>query len=319
MIIALGTHRHFGKAAEALGISQPALTKGLRHIEKLLGVTLFDRAGTIAPTVFGDILLERGEAIVAAFAELLREVELAKGMDTGRLTLSVGAYPAEISGLDAVGLLSRAHPSIVCDFSVKDWPAVMEDVLKARCDLGFADITDASKHPELQTELVRKCPLLVICRAGHPLTRLERVTLQDLFEFPWAGVLIPNAVQGHLPMETKPYGVVDPITGHGSPRLKVETVTGLKHIVLRSDAISALPRVLLDRDGEESQLTALPVDLPWLGLNYGFIWRRGRSLSPAAMEFRSIVHQVEKQANNDLLQPRSRSNHAPLRTASDRR
>jgi len=297
LIVALGTHRHFGKAAEALGISQPALTKGLRHIEKTLGVPLFDRGGVVAPTVFGSIILERGEAILSAFAELLREIELTKGVDTGRLSLSVGAYSSEISGQDALGMLSRAHPSILCDFSVKDWPAVLDDVINARCDLGFADITEASKQPELETSLVRKCPLLVICRSGHPLTQLERVTLEDIFEFPWAGVHIPNAAMALLPKEIKPYGVVDPITGHGSPRLRVETVSGLKHIVSHSDALSALPQVLLDRYDREMNLTALPLQLPWLTLNYGFIWRRGRTLSPAAMKFKTFVHQVEKQAN----------------------
>ncbi|MEQ1942953.1 LysR family transcriptional regulator [Mesorhizobium sp. VNQ89] len=297
MIVALGTHRHFGKAAEALGISQPALTKGLRHIEKTLGVPLFDRGGVVAPTVFGDIVLERGEAILGSFAELLREIELTKGIDSGRLSLSVGAYPAEISGQDALGMLSRAHPSILCDFSVKDWPAVLDDVLHARCDLGLADITEALKYPELETSLVRKCPLLVVCRSGHPLTRLERVTMGDLFEFPWAGVHIPDAALALLPKEVKPYGVVDPVTGFGSPRLRVETVSGLKHIIGQSDALSALPRVLLDRYEGELNLEALPLELPWLTLNYGFIWRRSRSLSPAAMKFRTLVHQVEKQAN----------------------
>ncbi|MBX3580646.1 MAG: LysR family transcriptional regulator [Rhizobiaceae bacterium] len=297
IIAALGKHRHFGKAAEALGISQPALTKGLHHIEETLGVRIFDRGGVVEPTVFGGIIIERAEAILGAFAELLREIELTKGVDTGRLFLSVGAYPAEISGQDAVGMLSRVHPSILCDFSVKDWPAVLDDVLNARCDLGFADITKACTHPELETSLVRKCQLFVVCRVGHPLAKLERVTLEDICEFPWAGVYIPNAALALLPKESKPFGIVDPVTGHGLPRVRVETISGVKHIVSHSDALSALPQVLLDRYERELNLKALPLALPWLTLNYGFIWRRGRSLSPAAKKYKAIVQQIEKQVD----------------------
>jgi DNA-binding transcriptional LysR family regulator len=300
LIVALATHRHFGRAAEALGISQPAITKGLNHLEKALGVKLFDRAGTIAPTIFGEIVLARSETIVEGFKELLREIHLAKGMDTGQLSVSAGLYPAEVSAQEAIGCLSSAHPSIVCDLMVKDWPSVVEDVLKGRCDLGFADITEAAKHSELQTELVRKCPLLVICRPGHPLARLTRLTLEDMFEFPWAGVMIPNAVQAHLPKEPRPYGVVDQASGHGSPRLKVETFTGIRRIVANSDALSAAPDVLLTDHKKEGRLVVLPVDLPWLGLNYGFIWRRGRSLSPAAMEFKAMVRKIEAQATEWL-------------------
>lgn len=291
IIVALGTHRHFGRAAEALGISQPALTKSLHHIERLLGLKLFDRGGGISPTVFGEIVIARGSSIIDAFEELLREVQLTKGMDTGRLSLSVGLYPAEISTQEAVGLLSRAHPSITCDLSIKDWPEVVEDVLTARCDLGIADITEASTHPELETELVRNCPLLVVCRTGHPLTGLKRITLEDLFRYPWAGVRIPNAAQASLPQDNMPYGTVDPVTGRGFPRLRVSTFTGIQQAVLQSDAISAAPAVLIARG--KGSFAALPVELPWLRLNYGFIWRRERSLSPAATELKRIVREIE--------------------------
>ena len=129
LVNALAKYRHFGRAAEELGISQPALSKGLNHLESVLGVKLFDRAAPIAPTPFGDIVLQRSAALVHAFDELLREIELAKGVEFGSLAVAAGIYPSEMFIQEALAELSRQRPWIQCSLIVKDWAGVMEDVL----------------------------------------------------------------------------------------------------------------------------------------------------------------------------------------------
>lgn len=74
IIQALATHRHFGRAARALRISQPSLTRSLKELESRLGVALFDRNG-VEPTVFGEMALRSGEPVLANAAELRREIE----------------------------------------------------------------------------------------------------------------------------------------------------------------------------------------------------------------------------------------------------
>ena len=65
LAIALGRHGNFARAAEEMSISQPSLTRGIAALECALGVPLFDRTrkGAI-PTVFGRVLLERGESML---------------------------------------------------------------------------------------------------------------------------------------------------------------------------------------------------------------------------------------------------------------
>jgi DNA-binding transcriptional LysR family regulator len=156
LVRALALHKHFGKAAEALGISQPALTRSLQHLEESLGVKLFDReAGPVEPTLFGRIVLDRGETIIAGFAELKRELLLARNLDLGVLTVAAGPYPAEISVHRATGRLSAQQPLIHTSVSVKDWLEVIDDVVEGRADLGVADLFDAVDNPALEVQPIR--------------------------------------------------------------------------------------------------------------------------------------------------------------------
>ena len=293
LINALAKHRHFGRAAEELRISQPALSKGLNHLESVLGVKLFDRAAPIVPTVFGEIVLQRSATLISAFEELLREIELAKGLDLGTLTISAGIYPSEISAQEAMAELSRQHPWLQCHLSVKDWVGVTDDVLSARCDLGIADIAAASNDPELATEPIRRqvCPMF--CRAGHPLAANPQVTFDDVLSFPWVGPNLPQTMTEFLPTTPMPFGYADTAAGRMVPRLRVESFSAIKRIVLSGDALSAAPPPMIKEELAQGRLVLLPVDIPWLAISYGFIWRRGRSLSPTALSYMKIVRAIE--------------------------
>ena len=104
---------------------------------------LFDRQG-VAPTLFGEIVLKHGERAVAEFDELLRELAFAKGLEIGELRVAA-AYPADISGQHAVGVISDRHPDLLIQFRVADWTRV--DVRQGRVDLGFADVPRQNMTP----------------------------------------------------------------------------------------------------------------------------------------------------------------------------
>ena len=123
VVAALAKHRHFGLAAKALGVSQPALTRSLKQLEADLGVPLFDRQG-VTPTTFGEIVLRNGERAASEFRELTREITLAKGLDVGELRIAVGPYPADVSAEAAVGALTARHPNLLVEMRISNWVRV---------------------------------------------------------------------------------------------------------------------------------------------------------------------------------------------------
>ncbi len=294
LVKALATYRHFGRAAAALGVSQPALTRSLKHLEEVLGVPLFDRQG-VTPTVFGELMLGHGEGVIKGFADFTREIDLAKGLEIGEFSVSAGPYPAEISGQRAIGILSAQHPRLFVELKLFNWTKIVNQVLNERVDLGFADLTEAAQNPELETEAVRSSRLSVFCGAGHPLAERNNVTLEDLCAFPWVGPTITDRMRPFLPEGDRPFGVFDEAKKRFLPRILIGNFTAAKDIVLAGQGIGAALPFQLKREIHDGECVLLPIELPWLTLNYGFISKRGRTHSPAAKAFMDNVRRIENE------------------------
>jgi DNA-binding transcriptional LysR family regulator len=289
----LARRRHFGLAAKDLGVSQPALTRSLKQIEAALGVLLFDRQG-VTPTIFGEIVLAHGGRAAAEFHELMREIALAKGIEAGELRVSAGPYPADISATKAIGSMTARHPMLAIELRVANWTRIGDDVRERRIDLGLADISEAALDPELQTESIGAPQLSFFCAAGHPLAGKAHLKLEDLIEYPWVGASLPGRGRAVLPSLEKPFGIFDARNDRFHPRVLVETFSAAKDIVLAGQGLGAALKSQIAPELKQKRLVILPVDAPWLRLNYGFILKRGRTPSPAAVAFMETVRTIER-------------------------
>ncbi len=292
LVRALAEHRNFGRAATALRVSQPSLTRSLKHLEDRLGVRLFDRAG-VTPTIFGEIILKHSGQVLGGFAELTREIALAKGLEVGELRIAAGPYPADISGERAAGVLLRRHPKVFVEMRSANWERAVGDVLDGAVDVGFAEVTEASQNLELLVQSVRKSQMFFFCAAGHPLAGKARLAFEDLLEYPWVGPSLPGRIRSALPAGDKPFAVFDEVQDRLHPRALVGSFSAAKQIVLAGHALGAAIPSQVARELSDGDLVRLPIETPWLSLNYGFIVKRGRALSPAAIAFMDIVRAIE--------------------------
>ncbi len=293
VVKALAAHGNFALAAKSLGVSQPSLTRSLKTIEESLGVPLFDRPG-VTPTIFGEIVLRHADSVLGAMSEIAREIDLARGLEAGKLRVAVGPYPADISVARAVGVLIARHPRLAVEIRDADWSAVAAEVRELRVDLGVAEISEAARDPDLQAEAIRAAELHIFCAASHPLARKKRVALEDLLEYPWAGASLPGRSVAVLPPVDKPAIAFDRSRDCFQPRILVEAFSSAKDVVLAGQALGAAVKGQIDREIRDGLLVMLPIDTPWLSLNYGFITKRGRTLSPAAKAFMEIVREIER-------------------------
>jgi DNA-binding transcriptional LysR family regulator len=135
--------------------------------------------------------------------------------------------------------------------------------------------------------------MFFFCAAGHPLAGKAQIAFEDLLEFPWVGPTLPGRIRAILPTAGKPFAVLDGAQNRLHPRALVGSFSAAKQIVLAGHALGAAIPSQIARELSEGLCVRLPIDTPWLGLNYGFITKRGRTLSPAAKAFMELVRAVE--------------------------
>lgn len=291
--VTLAKHRNFARAAEALDMSQPALSRSISGLEAELGVQLFTRGARGAePTPVGERFLLRSALLLRDAGELEREVRLIQGAETGLLRVGGGPYAADLCVAPALGRLSARHPRLQIDFVIGSWRSLVEGLLQSRLDIAIVELGAAEHEARLHTEALPSHRALFYCRAGHPLCDERAPCIERVFSFPFVGTNLPARVARAF-YQLARSGAIDPETGDFVPPLKVDNIALAKTIAISSDAVGMAPRVLIEPEIAAARLVVLDVDAPWLHTNYGFAWLRERSLAPAAHDFIEQVHAVE--------------------------
>ncbi|MCP4621767.1 MAG: LysR family transcriptional regulator [Bradyrhizobium sp.] len=293
LVRALAEHRHFGRAANSLGVSQPSLSKALATLEEEIGALLFERL-TMQPTDFGKVVLRHGSTALANFAEIDREIRLLKQMEIGELTVAMGPYPGAISGRRAGAVLSRQRPNLKIGLRTMNWPEALGAVEDGDADIAFTDLQEAKDKPVFVLKPVREQAMSFLCRADHPLTgRRQSLSLVDLLEYPWIGPTIPGPLGGTVPVADKPYGEFDRAHQRFRPRVVVETFSDMKELTTFSDGVMAALPFQVAEEIAAGRLALLPVTAPFLMLNYGFVTKLGRTPTPAMLAYMELVLEIE--------------------------
>jgi DNA-binding transcriptional LysR family regulator len=318
---ALADIRNFRLAARAMHISQPALTRSIQALEDALGVPLFDRLpGGAEPTKFGEVFLRKAESILLEHEDLVRDMQLLAGLDKGALCVSAGPYPGSLHVPRVAAVLAAKHPALTCRLRQGGWGEVAAHVLARESDLGIAEISEASRDERLRTEPVGQHSFFLYCRTGHPLLKQPGITLPQITSFPWVGTRVPMRAVSMLGKVAGRAGTVDSTSGAFVPAWEVEVVGTAKRIVAESDLVGGALLTQIEGEIEVGALAVLRYYADWMRLNYGFIYLRNRTVSPAARAFMAEFRRLdaELEAREIALQRRYKVGPAAKRFAARR-
>ncbi|WIM10515.1 MAG: hypothetical protein OJF58_001471 [Enhydrobacter sp.] len=105
--VVLACHRHFGRAAAALQIRQPTLSRNIAALEKKVGVRIFERLRRdIAATPAGDDVLKMADELIARAKAMSSKLQLVRAGRGGRLRVALGTFIADITVNDAASIWS---------------------------------------------------------------------------------------------------------------------------------------------------------------------------------------------------------------------
>jgi LysR family hydrogen peroxide-inducible transcriptional activator len=178
-LLAVAEHQHFGRAADACGITQPTLSVQIRKLEELLGVALFERTGKIvAPTAACDRLIGHVRAAVTEADAILSVARTLRDPLSGRFRLGIIPTLAPYLLPLVFAPLREALPALEVE-PWEDQTAALVDRLRAH-ELDAALLATELDGPDLQSRPLFAEPFLAALSPEHPLAAREVVAEADL-------------------------------------------------------------------------------------------------------------------------------------------
>lgn len=300
-LLALDRHRHYGRAAEALGISQPALSRSILALEDRLGISLFRRSRTrVEPTAAGRLVLRHARDMSLLSTGLKSELAEMQGQAQLGLSVVCGHYPAELTVPCALSALMKTRPGVQVKMEVSDWSRGIQSLEQEFCDLAIIELSAESRSIELQRELLNDRQVFAVVNGHHPLAKNPSPTQDDVLGWPWACSVIPKRAARQLGPGPLAAGEFDEATDHFIPRIVASSLSTSLRLVMENDIVGIAPLSIADPYLRDGRLHLVRFNAPWMRLNYGFAWETGKALNPTTRDFMEEVRKTERrQAQRD--------------------
>lgn len=203
LLAALEQTGQMSAAAGHLAISQPAASRLAAELEEIAGVKLYERHSRgVSLTSHGQHLARRARSVFRILLEADREIAELKSGLIGHVRIGAVTDAALQFVLPAIRQARVSHPKVDISVDVDTSDALIASLDAGRLDffLGRIPVTHDPRHYDSQ--LAHDEPVVLVVRDGHPLTRLDRVTLAECVDYDWvmqpSGALLRRTVETYL-------------------------------------------------------------------------------------------------------------------------
>jgi len=184
--VAVAEELHFTRAAERLFVSQPALSKQVRMLERQLGAPLFERGRQGASlTPVGAALLPHARRVLAEWDRAWAAAEQAKGRQRATLVVGMSTSPGRGGLLPAIrSRFTARHPEAAVELRQVSWEDPTAGLADSTTDVAFVflPLPDPGRY---RWTVVAQEPLLVAMHGAHRLAGREVVDFADLLDEPF--------------------------------------------------------------------------------------------------------------------------------------
>jgi DNA-binding transcriptional LysR family regulator len=308
VLLAVAEQGSFRKAAQALHITQPAVTSAIADLERTLGVPLFERTphGTTL-TAFGASLSKHASAI---FDELRLASEELTVISTGWSgSLRVGTVPMPATSILPVALvrLLKDHPDVFVSVMEASETVLAEAVKARKIDLFVSRLPSHAMDDELQYRVLYEDTVCVIASRTHRLSGRKRLGYAELSGERW---IMP-------PEGTFFFEHVQRVLGAGGftmPRHSIKTMSipVMYGMVAEGQFLAFAASSQYRFTPMKPLLTALPLDLPPVTAPIGIVTPKRREINRVAANLVGHIQSLVKEDVVSIGRRRGISAEAPL-------
>ena len=273
------------RAGEAIGMTQPGVSKAVRDLEQDLGVALFERGNRgVTPTNYGEALVRHAQRVLAQLEHAAQEIDdLAHGAG-GRV--AIGTLLAASAWLlpNAIARLRTERPRVIVDVVEGTNDRLQPMLLRGELDMVVGRLSEFRHRAGIHHEPIYSEEILLLARPGHRLARRAHLRLADLEDADWILPPPETSLRRQLEKAFSDAGL-DP------PRCVVQSVSLLtnRHLLRDSDLVGAWPGGVAADDLAQGHLVSLPIRLDGIPWPVGVSTRKQSRLSPAAEALLSML------------------------------
>jgi LysR family transcriptional regulator, hydrogen peroxide-inducible genes activator len=272
---ALAHYRHFGRAAEACAVTQPALSMQIRELEKELAVELVERrSGEAALTEVGAEVARRGERVLAAARDLADFARHRGRVLCGRLRLGIIPTLAPYVLPKVLPDLQANYPDLIIELRETQTKFLLEEL--AGGDLDAVMLALPLPDGEIESVPLFHDPFLLAVPASDPLPRGARVNPRKIDQ--QRLILLE---EGHcLRDQALAYCAT---ARHETPlSLGATSLATVMQMVANGYGVTLVPEVAVDVEVRDQRVRLLRFTAPEPGRSIGLAWRR---TSPRKADF----------------------------------
>jgi LysR family transcriptional regulator, pca operon transcriptional activator len=277
---ALDAHGSLLKAASALGLGQPALSRSLQELEEIVGARLFERhARGVRPTEAGVAVIRLARRVLAELRRTDEELDAVGATEGGSLAL--GVLPAAAVGVlpGALIRLKAAHPSI----QVRMQQGRTEELLPLLASRELDLVVGRLYAPAVPDGFIREAlweeSISVLARIDHPVFEVEGpVTAEALASYDMVLPTVSQRVGQEIEHLLSLLGLSGGVPLRSSYGF-------IREMLLATDHLSVMPRLMMVGDLLRGALSVVPLPIPAPPRPAGLILPANPPPSPAAAAF----------------------------------
>ena len=301
---AVAKHLSFTKAAEALFMTQPAVTFQIKQLEEHFNTRLFERGhGQISLTEAGRVVFDYAERILGLSNELDARLKDMTGQVTGPLLIGASMTIAEYLLPQVLGEFNARYPGVVPRLLVANSETVQNQVAEHTLDIGF--IESDSLLPSLVTEILCEDELLVVCAPSHPLAKLTSIA--------------PGLLAQHAYISREPGSGTREVSDHYlqkigilpdslQPVMELGSPEALKGLIATGRGFAIMSRATVIKETQLGQLVGVPL-APRLVRNLALVYSKQKFYSKLVSNFvefakeRFVAMQPWKEGRKEVMAP----------------
>ncbi|MCE1238513.1 MAG: LysR family transcriptional regulator [Azonexaceae bacterium] len=255
---AVAKHLSFTRAADALFMTQPAVTFQIKQLEEQYSTRLFERRhGSIALTPAGELVLSYAERILALSDEMETRLSEMTGEMRGPLLVGASTTIAEFMLPRILGEFNALYPRVRARLIVANSESIEGRVAELTLDVGL--IEAPAKLPGLECQVCCEDELQVICVPDYPLAEVEQATPAVLAEYEYISREPGSGTREISDAYFRQHGVPPEEL---KTQMELGSPEALKGVVSTGLGFAIVSRAVAEKEIQLGELVALPLDPP---------------------------------------------------------